>query len=427
MEPRRSAPLPEQEQKELFMRGCEKQYSPHCERLMVYGAIGWLFPSDRAASRGIRLLVFLGLATLPGCASIRSRFGMEQDPPAAATGVASTPASTKPSQPAPILQTSGSDRAEIPVLPIEVPRGPASKGVGTDSISQTLPPTMDTPRDGSPKPPAFPAAGAVPAKLPAAFNLSNETAPKAALPGGQGQALGFPTRENSAERLAELSRAALARYQSIDSYVARFRRREVVGSTAKPEEMMVIKFRKNPWSVYFKWLGAEGHGREAAFVDGKYDNKLHTLLAAGDMPLMPAGKRFSLSPDNALVRNSSRHPIREAGFGTLVDQFARLVAANAKGDFHPGALRYLGPIKRNEFEQPCEAVEQSIPPGAEAGLPKGGRRLWVFDSATSLPVLMTAFDDANKEVEYYCYDRLQYPASLTDDDFNPDVLWRSKQ
>ena len=57
---------------------------------------------------------------------------------------------------------------------------------------------------------------------------------------------------------------------------------------------------------------------------------------------------------------------------------------------------------------------------------QGRQSIWVFDPATTYPVLVTARDDTNQEVEYYCYDRLEYPVHLIDDDFNPDVIWRTK-
>ena len=97
---------------------------------------------------------------------------------------------------------------------------------------------------------------------------------------------------NASEKLQELARAATARYGTIDSYIARFRSREVVGGKQKPEETMVIKFRKEPWSVYFKWLGKEGQGREVVFVPGKYGDKLHTILAAGECTLHACGQAF---------------------------------------------------------------------------------------------------------------------------------------
>jgi hypothetical protein len=70
-------------------------------------------------------------------------------------------------------------------------------------------------------------------------------------------------------------------------------------------------------------------------------------------------------------------------------------------------------------------VEQQIPPGCEPALPKGGRR-WVFiDPANNLPVLLITHDDKGHEVEYYCYDLVQYPVKLDDSDFNPELLWPS--
>jgi hypothetical protein len=260
----------------------------------------------------------------------------------------------------------------------------------------------------------------MPAATPTASGLKIPTLATAPTP------VAAPANVNPTQKLSELSRAAIARYQSIDSYIARFRRREVVGNKAKPEELMLIKFRKEPWSVYFKWLGKEGNGREVVFVAGRYDDKLHTLLAAGDVPLLPAGKRFSISPDSSLVKNASRHSVREAGIGTLIGQFANLVAANSKVDSHPALLRYLGQERRPEFDVACDAVEQQIQPGAEPGFPRGGKRLWVFDPATNLPNLIIAWDEHQNEVEYYCYDRLEYPANLTDADFNPDIIWKPK-
>jgi hypothetical protein len=135
---------------------------------------------------------------------------------------------------------------------------------------------------------------------------------------------------------------------------------------------------------------------------------------------MPAGKRIALSPDSPLVRSSSRHSIHEAGIGVLIEKFGGLLDATEKGDNRYGAVRYLGLVKRPELEAPCEAAEQEIRPGSEALLPRGGRRLWLFDTVSKLPVLMTTRDETGHEVEYYCYDRFQYPVRLDNDDFNPD-------
>ena len=100
--------------------------------------------------------------------------------------------------------------------------------------------------------------------------------------------------------------------------------------------------------------------------------------------------------------------------------------ATYDGSPHGGTAKYLGQMKRPEFEAKVEAVHQGLPPGSEPGLPKGGQRWWFFDAQNGLPVLILAHDP-EREVEYYCYDRIEWPLRLDDDDFNPDKLWPAKQ
>ena len=100
--------------------------------------------------------------------------------------------------------------------------------------------------------------------------------------------------------------------QATDNIV-RLTRREQVGGEAKPEEVMAFMFRKEPWSVRFKWLGKVGHDREVIYVKGQYENKIHTRLAAGDAPFMPAGHLMALDVESPLVRSASRHSSRHGG------------------------------------------------------------------------------------------------------------------
>jgi hypothetical protein len=220
---------------------------------------------------------------------------------------------------------------------------------------------------------------------------------------------------------------AASRFASIDSYMARLRRREFFKGKDQPEELILFKFRKQPWSVYFKWLGAEGQGRDVLYVKGQHGNMIHSLLAAGDMPLAPAGKRMALSPDNIFVRTASRHSITEAGIGNIIEKLGQGIEAQERGDKRLGTLTYLGPTKRPEFETPLDAVEHTLPPGLELQLPHGGRRWVFFDPVSHFPILMITHDDKGHEVEYYCYDRLQFPVKLDDLDFDPDKLWPAKK
>jgi hypothetical protein len=257
---------------------------------------------------------------------------------------------------------------------------------------------------------------APPATAPSGPDLKPSSANPAPVPGPPSSA------GNNLDKVQGLVRAATERYATIDSYIVRLRRREQVRGKDRPEELLLFRFRKQPWSVYFKWLGTEGKDREVLYVKGQYEDKLLTLLAAGDMPFAPAGRRMALPPDSVFVRAASRHAITEAGVGVIIDGLAKALADVEKGTSKV-TIRYGGMHQRPEFKTPLESIEMEIPAGLDPSLPNGGRRLFFFDPVQHLPVLVITRDETDHEVEYYCYDHFQFPVKLDDDDFNPDKLW----
>ncbi len=224
--------------------------------------------------------------------------------------------------------------------------------------------------------------------------------------------------------LRALHQRAMVKWATIDGYACRMRRREVVAGQQKPEELVEAHFRKEPFSVYLKWLGPEAKGREVIYVQGQYGNQIHTLTAAGDIVFVSPGTRIKIAPDSMFVKNKSRYAITEAGVGSLIERFGKLVAAVEHNDTKAGTAKYLGQLKRKEFEDKVEVVLQSIPPGAEPQLPGGGQRLWCFDPDHGLPVLIVTHDETNREVEYYCHDRFEFPPRYPDEHFDPDRRWQ---
>ncbi len=221
----------------------------------------------------------------------------------------------------------------------------------------------------------------------------------------------------------QLIQNAQGRYARIDCYIVRLTRREMLDKEMKPEERLLFKFRKKPWSVYFKWLEKTGKGREAVYVKGRYGDKIHTRLAAGDVLLFPAGSRIALAPDNPLVLKQTRHPITEAGIGATLDRLGEVLAGTERGDRKLGSLTLLEPAARPEFEQPVQALEHAIPVKCDPGLPRGGKRTFYFSPANGLPTLIRTQDERGQEVEYYRYDYFQPCVKLDDADFDPDQLW----
>ena len=343
------------------------------------------------------------------------------------------------------LRIPGSPLAQakdIPLVPVPpVPRGssePVRPGKPNPPTNPIVPASATVPADPL-TPPAPPPLPAPPASTPFIPVPNPALTPLIPIPTPPGPAVKPPPENPTAkpadrspaavpgDSVKRLQQQAVETYAKMDSYITRLTRREVVAGTAKPEEVMMFKFRKEPWSIYFKWLGKEGEGREVVYVKGMHQNQIHTLLANGDMPvlLMPANHRMSLAVDSLLVRSASRHSITEAGIGHCVEHLGRVIEGMERGDKKVGTLADLGMQQRPEYPKPLPMIEHSIPPGTEAELPRGGKRLYGFDPENHLPVLVITRDDRGQEVEYYRYDRLQCPVKLDADDFDPDKLWKT--
>jgi hypothetical protein len=328
------------------------------------------------------------------------------------------PPPTSPKSPTPPKLTKGDPAPElrIPADPVVVARGQEIPVVPLPPIPRAVvPPTSPAVVQVSGSAVQVPSPAPTPLPAPPPVVVKPPQTTEAA-----------PATEKG-DAVKHLYQQAADAYAGMDSYIARLTRREVVGGKPKPEEVMLFKFRKQPWSVYFKWLSDEGKGREVVYVKGMYENKINTLLANGDvLPiLMPADHRMALAVDSILVRNASRHSIADAGIGACIESLGKTLDAVEHGDKKRGTIADLGLQKRPEYPQALPLIEHTIPPGVEDGLPRGGKRLYGFDPENHLPVLVVTHDDKGQEVEYYHYDRLQLNVKLDADDFDPDKLWKA--
>jgi len=218
-----------------------------------------------------------------------------------------------------------------------------------------------------------------------------------------------------------IANKALDKEKALDTYILRLRRREQASGKTEPMEVIMLKYRRTPLSIHFKWLGDESKGRELIYVKDQYEDKIQLLTGMGDW--FGPGHRMKFPPDSELVKSRSRYPIQEGGIGAAVLRFGALLDVIERGQPNAGSLRYLGPKPRAEFPNPLDTVEQTILPGVESFLPKGGIRYFYFDETTGLPLLIQTFDQNQYEVEYYCFDRLQAPVPLDDADFDPAKVW----
>ncbi len=237
-------------------------------------------------------------------------------------------------------------------------------------------------------------------------------------------------KDEALTAIKTIHRNALIANAKMDCYETRLTRRESINGKAVPQEIIAFKFRKNPYSVRLKWLGQEGQGREVVYVQGQYAGKMYVMPTKQDsFPLPPM--RMSFMPDDSMVRSKTRHDIREAGLGESIKHLGETLDLIAKNPAQRNRLRYLGLVTRPEFVSPMEGIEETIPPRTEPLLPSGGKRVTFYDTGAQsvskdMPVLVIAHDAANKEVEYYCFDRFLFPITLNNSDFDPEQIWKKK-
>ena len=234
-----------------------------------------------------------------------------------------------------------------------------------------------------------------------------------------------PVPQDAPKKFAELKSVlatAVEAWQGVKSYEATLTRREVNPQKQLNKEVLFFQFRKEPMSVYTLNTSDNGKGRETIYYPTKHGDKLYIKLGKGDP--FPGIVAPPISPDDKRVTEKARYSIRTAGFGTPIGKLNRVLAKMEAGQVPADALVYDGPVRRDEYSYPLIGVTHNLRPGDDPLFPKGGTKRYFFDMkpdspSRGLPVLVFATDASGKEVEYYLFDKLKVPATVTDADFDP--------
>ena len=100
------------------------------------------------------------------------------------------------------------------------------------------------------------------------------------------------------------------------SYTTTFSKQERLNGCLGDSQVMNMKVRHKPFSVYMKWLVGD-KGRELLYVDGENDGKMLARVGGIRGRLLPALK---LDPNGSLAMKESRYPITKAGILELVNE-----------------------------------------------------------------------------------------------------------
>tara|TARA_R110002111_G_scaffold262504_1_gene338863 strand:- start:20543 stop:21529 length:987 start_codon:yes stop_codon:yes gene_type:complete len=103
--------------------------------------------------------------------------------------------------------------------------------------------------------------------------------------------------------------------ETVPDYTATFSKQESVGGTLSDNQVITLKCRHKPFSVYMKWLVGD-KGQELLYVDGQNEEKMLVKMGGLKGRLVPTLK---LDPNGSLAMQESRYPITKAGIKALAE------------------------------------------------------------------------------------------------------------
>jgi hypothetical protein len=209
--------------------------------------------------------------------------------------------------------------------------------------------------------------------------------------------------------------ACKARFETVRDYTCTFIKRERIDGRLSGYEVMMMKARTSPSSVYFKFRQPNA-GREAIYVQGRNSGKaiVHDVglgrLVAGTLHLDPRSRR---------AMDGNRHPITEAGIGFMIDT----VLEGWHREMNP--LDSVVTIRDRVLvnKRPSTMIICNHPQRAPHFV-FHEVRLYI-DEELGLPVRFEAYDwprragEAPPLVEEYTYTDLRLNVGLSDHDFDP--------
>jgi hypothetical protein len=213
--------------------------------------------------------------------------------------------------------------------------------------------------------------------------------------------------------LVEESQAAL---QDVRDYTAEFTKVELLRGRLRTQ-VMDIKVREKPFSVYLRYRSKKEAGRQALFVAGRDDDSL--LVREVGIKRMLGTMKLGLQ--NPMVTCENRHPVTELGIARVV---ATALDIWRREEKLPGILPVVTICSSTRFADAdcCSVQVQYHERSPELEFQKA--RVW-FDRQTKLAVGAERYGwpdapgGAAPLVEAYTYRNIQPNTGLTDADFDP--------
>ncbi len=216
------------------------------------------------------------------------------------------------------------------------------------------------------------------------------------------------------EPLRVLAEARQA-YQDVRDYTCLLIKRERIAGQLQPNQVMHMKVRGAPFSVYFRWQEPKDvAGQEACYVVGRNDGKMRVRSPG----ILGAVGFLSLDLNDPRARKSSNRSISDAGIGNLIERLKRQWEAERTWNVTQTNVGEYEYAKRR-----CTRVE-AVHPETKDGKFATHRTVVYFDKEYKLPVRIECYDwpregaAAGELIDVYSYVNLKLNVGLGDEVFN---------
>jgi len=122
-------------------------------------------------------------------------------------------------------------------------------------------------------------------------------------------------------RCREMLAAAQTRLAGIPTMSAVFHKQERIDGKLQPVNVMDLKVRHAPLSIYMKWQSPET-GQQLIWRDGHHEGKILVSPVGWKKKVMPLAK---LDPTGEMALSFSRRPVSNAGVWTFAERLSMLV------------------------------------------------------------------------------------------------------
>ena len=217
-------------------------------------------------------------------------------------------------------------------------------------------------------------------------------------------------------RWAEKERPTVA---AVKDYTATMVKQENINGKVQPAQVMEVKVRHQPFSVYVKLqVPKELNGQQAIYVKGQNDDKAF----CHGVGFQKAFGTQKLEPTGIIMMNNNKYPITDMGVLNLIDKLLEVGYKDSK--FGECEVTYKEGVTIGSKDDPraCTMIEVTHPvPRQNFTFYKA--RIFV-DKELNLPIRYESYDWPRKEgetptlLEAYTYLNLKLNVGLTDADFD---------